>query len=64
MDDLEKPNPKKQTQMFQVDGEGLLFDDKITIEVQPEAIEIIMDFEQLMHQTGLMTAKLPLRRVY
>ena len=33
MDNLEAPNPKKQTQMFQVDGEGLLFDDKITIEV-------------------------------
>jgi hypothetical protein len=42
-----------------VDGEGLVFNDKVTIEVIPEAIEIIMDFDQLMHQTGLMCANMP-----
>lgn len=34
--------------MFQVDGEGLTFIEKISIDVVPEVIEIIVDFEQLM----------------
>ena len=49
MENLDNPNPQKLKQLFQVDGEGLVFDDKVTIEVVPEAIEIIMDFDQLMH---------------
>lgn len=49
MENLDNPNPEKLKQLFQVDGEGLVFYDKVTIEAIPEAIEIIMDFDHLMH---------------
>lgn len=48
---------QKAMQLFQVDGEGLTFNDQVRIDVECNAIEIIVDFEHLMAQTGLMTAK-------
>ena len=37
-------NPKKVPQMFQVDGEAFLFNDRVTMEVVPEAIDVIVDY--------------------
>lgn len=51
------PVLKKKRQMFQVDGEGLTFMDKVTLEVCHEAIELIVDFEMLMHQSEIMRSK-------
>ena len=34
--------------MFQVDGEAFLFQDRVTMEVVPEAIDLIVDYQQLM----------------
>lgn len=47
-----------QEQMFQVDGEGLTFRRKVSMDVKPEAFELIVDFDNLMLQTGLMMPKL------
>lgn len=49
MSRVQAPVLMKLTQMFQVDGEGLVFDDKVTMDVAPEAIEIIVDFDALMN---------------
>ena len=37
-------NPQKVPQMFQVDGEAFLFHDRVTMEVVPEAIDVIVDY--------------------
>lgn len=41
--------------MFQVDGEGLTFKNKVTMDVLPEAFELLVDYTALMSKTGLMT---------
>jgi len=45
--------------MFQVDGECLKFKQKVTMDVKPEAFELIVDFDNLMVQTGVMKDMLP-----
>jgi|694.fasta_scaffold126282_3 hypothetical protein len=45
------------TQMFQVDGEALLFNKFITMDVIPEAFEVIVDFEDIMAGCGLLRAR-------
>ena len=47
-------NPKKVPQMFQVDGEAFLFNDRVTVEVVPEAIDVIVDYQQLMTDSELL----------
>lgn len=56
--DVANPTHKKLPQMVHVDGEGLTFNDKLTMEVVPDAIELIVDYDALMNQTGIMCAKL------
>jgi len=57
MTNPENAEPKLSRQMFQVDGEGLTFENKVTMEVLPEAFELIVDFDALMVQTGVMAPK-------
>jgi hypothetical protein len=40
--------------MFQVDGEGLTFRNKVSLEVEPEALDLIVDFNNLFAGTGLI----------
>ena len=42
---------KKVPQMFQVDGEAFLFDDRVILEVQPDAIDLIVDYQSLMSES-------------
>lgn len=39
--------------MFQVDGEGLMFSDFAKIEVLPKALEILIDFNEVMSVSGM-----------
>jgi len=39
--------------MFQVDGEGLKFTNLVRMDVEPSAIDIIVDFEHIMAGTTL-----------
>jgi len=39
---------KKQPQMLQVDGEPMMFSEKVKIEVLPEAIDVIVNFDRMM----------------
>ena len=43
---------KLMKQLFQVDGEVLEFKENIHIEVVPEALDIVCDFERLMQESG------------
>ena len=38
----------KKDLKFQIDGEALTFDEKCTIEVVPGALDIIVDFEEML----------------
>ena len=40
--------------MFQVDGEGLRFKEFVKIDVEPEAIEVVVDFAHIMEQTQML----------
>lgn len=45
LSNLEGRKMEKLTQEFQVDGEGLKFVNKVTMDVEPEAIDLIVDFD-------------------
>ena len=40
--------------MFQVDGEALWFNDRVSIEVVPDAVDLIVDYQELMTETKLL----------
>ena len=40
--------------LFQVDGEGMTFKEKCKIEVVPAAIDIVVNYEEIMQQSKLM----------
>ena len=48
MKDPQNPKLELLNQQFQVDGEGMTFKEKVTMEVIPRAFELIVDFDQLM----------------
>ena len=43
----------KAPQMFQIDGEALWFNDFVKLEVARNAVDVIVDYQQLMRQGGL-----------
>lgn len=48
---------KKLPQMFQVDGEGLMFTDFAKIQVVPAALDILVDFNTLMRRSNMVFNK-------
>ena len=40
--------------MFQVDGEALWFTNFVKMEAVPRAVEIIVDYNELMQQKGML----------
>jgi diacylglycerol kinase family enzyme len=55
--DLPDPEKRLKEQYFHVDGEGLKFREFIRMDVIPESIEVILDFEHLMAQSSLLKAR-------
>ena len=46
--------PSKIPQMFQVDGEAFMFNDKVVLEVVPEAVDVIVNYQELMSDSKLL----------
>lgn len=40
--------------MFQVDGEAFFFNDKVSITIVPDAVDVIVDFQELMSDSKLL----------
>lgn len=40
--------------MFQVDGEAFWFKDRVSMEVVPEAVDIIVNYQELMTDSKLL----------
>lgn len=43
-----------EPQMFQIDGEDLWFDDFVKIEVVPGAVDLLVNYKEMMQQKNLM----------
>ena len=48
---------RKLPQMFQVDGEGLMFTDFAKIQVIPAALDVLVDFNTMMKRSNMVFNK-------